>query len=55
MPDYEYRCTKCEKTFTVRETFEQHDRHRKVRCPECNGVEVERVLTPVMGKTSRKS
>jgi hypothetical protein len=27
MPVYEFRCTKCSKTFDEKETFAEHDKH----------------------------
>jgi putative FmdB family regulatory protein len=55
MPFYEFECTKCGKTFTVKQSFAQHDRHEKVACPSCKSSKVEQLLSPVMAKTSKKS
>ena len=55
MPYYEFECLKCKKTFTVKESFEEHDTHKQVKCPKCGGREVEQLLTTVRVKTSKKS
>jgi putative FmdB family regulatory protein len=55
MPTYEYKCTECRKRFTVQESFEEHDRHQRVKCPKCGSQKVERILGAVFAKTSKKS
>jgi putative FmdB family regulatory protein len=55
MPDYEFQCSKCSKVFTDHETFAEHDKHPKVKCPECGSTEVRQVINPVGVKTSKKS
>jgi putative FmdB family regulatory protein len=55
MPLYEFRCKTCSKTFEDKETFAEHDRHPKVKCPHCGGTAVEPVVAPVLVKTSKKS
>ena len=55
MPYYDFECLKCKETFTVRMTFAEHDQHKEVKCPKCGRKKVERVITPVLGKTSKKS
>ena len=42
MPLYEYRCNKCHRkvTILIRESSES-----PITCPECNGSELERVLS----------
>jgi putative FmdB family regulatory protein len=54
MPVYEYVCLKCgEKTSAVL-TIKEHD-EKKVKCPKCQGTEMQRVIGPFFAKTSRKS
>ena len=55
MPVYEFRCTKCSKTFDDKETFAEHDQHPEVKCPHCGSTAVEPLISPVLVKTSRKS
>ena len=55
MPDYEFECSKCSKVFTDHETFAEHDKHPKVKCPQCGSTEVRQVVAPVGVKTSKKS
>lgn len=43
MPIYEYRCTKCGKTFDLLRRFTQTD--EDVICPECESEQVERILS----------
>jgi len=40
MPNYDYRCTECRKKFTVQESFEEHERHTRVKCPKCGNENV---------------
>ena len=55
MPDYDYRCADCRKKFTMKQTFEEHDRRSRVKCPKCGSGKVERVIAAVFAKTSKKS
>ena len=55
MPDYDYKCTECRKRFTETQTFEEHDRGKRVKCPKCGSEKVERVIGTVFAKTSKKS
>ena len=54
MPEYDYRCLKCGKAFSVTETIGQHT-SRKQKCPSCKSVRLERVLAAFFAKTSKKS
>jgi putative FmdB family regulatory protein len=55
MPLYEFECAKCKTTFTEKETFEEHARHRKVKCPKCGSTNVPGLVRAVGVKTSKKS
>ena len=55
MPYYDYECKECGKTFTVKETFAEHDRHRHVKCPLCESRRTERILAEVFAQTAKKS
>jgi putative FmdB family regulatory protein len=55
MPYYEFECTQCGKKFTARETFKEHDEHRKEKCPKCGSKNVEQLIAAVGVKTSKKS
>ncbi|WP_159452225.1 FmdB family zinc ribbon protein [Singulisphaera sp. GP187] len=55
MPMYEFECADCSKTFDEKETFEEHDRHKEIRCPHCGGTNVHQLVTPTGVKTSKKS
>jgi len=54
VPTYEYRCTKCNKSFSVTHSITEHEK-AKVACPKCNSGEVERTITTFFAKTSKKS
>jgi putative FmdB family regulatory protein len=54
MPTYEFECKKCEKTFTLSESYSDHDRHVE-KCPNCGSKEVEQLISSVYAKTSKKS
>lgn len=54
MPTYEYRCTKCEKVFSVVLHMREHE-EAKVKCPECGRGEVVQQYSAFYAKTSRKS
>jgi putative FmdB family regulatory protein len=55
MPYYEFECAQCGQKFNEKQTFEEHDRGRRVKCPKCGSQKVERVIGSVLAKTSKKS
>jgi putative FmdB family regulatory protein len=55
MPLYQFECKQCAKTFDEKETFEEHDRHREVKCPHCGSTNVAQASIPVGVKTAKKS
>ena len=55
MPNYEFECTQCRKTFTQKQTFEEHDRHKRVKCPKCGTTKVKPRIGSVFAQTSKKS
>lgn len=56
MPYYDYHCKECGKTFTVKETFAEHDGHKqRVKCPLCESRRTERVISEVFAQTAKKS
>jgi len=54
MPNYDYRCSKCNKDFTALLSMKEHDA-KKAKCPKCGGRKLEQVISSFMVKTSRKS
>jgi putative FmdB family regulatory protein len=52
---YEYECRDCKKTFDVRQTFAEHDRQAKPKCPKCGSANVERTIEAVHVQTGKKS
>ena len=54
MPDYDYKCEKCRKKFSVTMSIAQHGT-RRVKCPKCKSVRVAQVVTSFYAQTSKKS
>jgi len=55
VPTYEYKCRQCKKTFTDKQTFQEHDQHKQVKCPKCDSTDVQQVISRIFAKTSKKS
>lgn len=55
MPLYEYYCTDCKASFTKKETMQQHERHRWVKCDNCGSRKTRRLLRPAFVVTTKKS
>jgi putative FmdB family regulatory protein len=55
MPEYDYRCEGCGKRFVARQTFAEHDRAKRIKCPKCGSLKVARVIGTVFAKTAKKS
>ena len=54
MPAYEYTCLKCNKDFSVIMTLKEYEQG-KVKCPHCNGTEVQQKPAAFFAVTSKKS
>ena len=54
MPNYEFQCEKCKKTFSEKLTFKEYDQH-KVKCPKCGSTSIQQVISSTFAKTSKKS
>ena len=54
MPQYEYVCNKCKKTFTLIMTLAEYDKGN-VACPKCKSKKIEQKLSTVFTVTSKKS
>ena len=55
MPSYDYECSECRETFTRQESFEEHDRRRNVKCPECGSRKTRQLVSAAHVQTSKKS
>lgn len=55
MPNYEFECEKCKATFTEKQTFAEHDEHKKVKCPKCGSTRVHQLISAAFAQTSKKS
>ncbi len=54
MPTYDYICRHCGQEFQRVERISEHEK-AKPKCPKCKSSKVERVLTGVFVKTSKKT
>ena len=54
MPQYEYLCKKCNKTFSMIMTLAEYDKG-KVACPKCKSKKVEQQVASFFTVTSKKS
>lgn len=54
MPNYEYLCKECKKTFTIMQTLEEYAKGR-VACPKCKSKKVEQKAAAFFAVTSKKS
>ena len=54
MPIYDYSCSNCGRKFSVKHSIKEHV-HKKERCPKCKSRKVERIISDVLIKTSKKS
>ena len=54
MPSYDFRCTQCEHRFEIALSYQEYDQ-KQVRCPECGGQRVERVIKPIRIAKSEES
>ena len=51
MPDYEYRCHDCGKTFSIHE----HDKTEHPKCVHCGGTNVDQLMPEASVITRKKS
>lgn len=54
MPVYDYRCSKCNKKFSVTMTISEYEK-KKVKCPKCGSTKVEQQVATFYAVTSKKS
>ena len=55
MPYYEFECAQCGRKFNEKQSFEEHDQGKRVKCPKCRSQKVKPVIGSVFAKTSKKS
>jgi len=55
MAYYNYECTKCGHEFTEKQSFDEHNEYKEVKCPKCTSTKVEQLVSHVYAKTSKKS
>lgn len=54
MPNYEFVCNSCKKTFTNALTFAEHDA-KTTACPDCGSHDVDQRWSTFSAVTSKKS
>ncbi|MCI0349741.1 MAG: zinc ribbon domain-containing protein [Acidobacteriales bacterium] len=54
MPNYDFRCLACKKSFSKILTLAQYDKG-KVECPHCGSRKVEQKFSSFFAVTSKKS
>ena len=55
MAQYEFKCEECRKRFAIKQSFTEHDREPRPKCPKCGSRKVEQLIHAVHVKTSKKS
>jgi putative FmdB family regulatory protein len=55
MPYYEFTCTQCKRTFSRKESFDEHDRRKQRACPSCGSRRTRRLIPVAHVHTSKKS
>ncbi len=54
MPEYEFECRVCKKTFTLLMRIGERAT-AKIQCPGCGSEDVEALMQPFVAKTAKKS
>lgn len=54
MPTYEYRCKDCDRTFVLHQSLAERN-SGPIKCTQCQGTNVEQVLSTFVAVTSKKS
>jgi putative FmdB family regulatory protein len=54
MPVYDFKCQKCETTFSEVMSFREKET-KKIRCPKCKSLRVKPVYSGFVAVTSKKS
>jgi len=55
MPYYEFECRECGHAFIEKQTFAEHDKGKKVKCPKCGSEKAEHLVGAVYAQTAKKS
>jgi putative FmdB family regulatory protein len=54
MPEYEFECRACKKTFTLVMRISERQQ-AKIACPSCRSEDLRSLMQPFVAKTARKS
>jgi putative FmdB family regulatory protein len=55
MPVYDFKCNKCNKTFSLQISISEYSSKKTFTCPKCKSKSVKRVYSDFMAVTSKKS
>lgn len=56
MPAYDYKCLKCNETFTIYISLAEKEKEGEIpKCPKCGNTDVQRIYSPFHAVTSKKS
>ena len=55
MPNYEFKCKKCDKTFSQQMTISEYEKKKSFACPHCKSKSVKRIFSSFTAVTSKKS
>jgi putative FmdB family regulatory protein len=54
MPEYDYKCEACGKSFSVTLGIAEHEKKR-IKCPKCDSRKVRQRISSFVAMTSKKS
>lgn len=55
MPTYEFKCKKCNKTFSIQMTISDYSTKKSFACPHCKSRSVKRIFSSFTAVTSSKT
>jgi putative FmdB family regulatory protein len=55
MPQYEFLCHACNKSFSTILTIAEHEKEEPIKCPHCGSTNVEQIYSAFYAVTSKKS
>lgn len=55
MPNYEFKCKKCAKTFSLQMSITEYGQKKNIVCPHCKSEDVLRIFSTFTAVTSKKS
>jgi putative FmdB family regulatory protein len=55
MPQYEFFCHHCHKSFATIRTIAEHEKKGRITCPHCGSKDIEQTYSAFYVVTSKKS